>query len=113
MSAQYILSKVKPQLHQVVLQLWERLQEQPDKQLEQEQGLVPELELAQLVEWAEQEWELNQILSLEWVEWVVVVWEEWEAWAECQCSLVWQQVADHLEWAEWVDKTWTHRWLTK
>ena len=110
MIVQCILSRVKLQPHPVVHPPLEHLLEQLDKQQEQ----VPELEQAQLVEWEElnQEWELNQILSQQWVEWEA--WEEchlaWEAWEECQCSLVWQLVVVHLEWEEWVEQTWTHRW---
>ena len=69
-------------------------------------------QLAQLVR--EQELELLEVwveLVLVWEELVLVLihlqeWEEWEAWAVCQCSLVWQQVVDHLEWEEWVEQTW-------
>ena len=111
MIAQCILSRVKLQLHQAVHPpLAHQLEQALDKQQEQ----VLELEPAQLVGWEElnQEWELNQILSLEWVEWEE--WVEchlaWEAWEECQCSLVWQLVVVHLEWEEWVEQTWTHRW---
>jgi len=107
----YILSRAKLQQHQVVPLQWEHLLEQVQVK-QQEQVLVQVLvqALAHLVEWEEleQEWELNLILSPEWVEWA-----EWEAWEECQCSLVWQLVVVHPEWEEWVEQTWTPRWSTR